>query len=63
MKNRELAAATHTTEHSIKNCLREIYDRLGFDNRIELALWFIKNQEDISPSKSTGTNPLTTDKL
>jgi DNA-binding NarL/FixJ family response regulator len=42
LTNREIAVALipPTTEHVVKNYLRNIYDKLGFDNRLELALWF-----------------------
>lgn len=39
-KNKEVAAALGTTEYMIKNYLREIFDKLGFWNRVELALWY-----------------------
>jgi DNA-binding NarL/FixJ family response regulator len=38
-KNREVAERMGTTEHVIKNYLRVVYDKLGFGNRVELALW------------------------
>jgi DNA-binding NarL/FixJ family response regulator len=40
LKNSEVAEATGTTEHVIKNYLRAIYDKLGLWNRVELALWY-----------------------
>ena len=40
LKNSEVAAAIGTTEHVVKNHLRLIYDKLGFWNRVELALWY-----------------------
>ncbi len=39
LKNREVAKTIGTTEHVVKNYLRVIYDKLGFYNRVELALW------------------------
>lgn len=39
-KNQDVAKATGTTDHIVKNCLRLIYDKLGFCNRVELALWY-----------------------
>jgi DNA-binding NarL/FixJ family response regulator len=39
LKNREVARRIGTTEHVVKNYLRVIYDKLGFYNRVELALW------------------------
>jgi two-component system, NarL family, nitrate/nitrite response regulator NarL len=38
LKNKEVAEAIGTTEHVVKNYLRVIYDKLGFWNRVELAL-------------------------
>lgn len=40
LKNGEVAQEIRTTEHSIKNCVRSIYDKLGLWNRVELALWY-----------------------
>lgn len=39
LKNKEVAEQLGTTEHVVKNYLRVIYDKLGFWNRVELALW------------------------
>ena len=40
LKNRDVAKEIGTTEHVVKNHLRVIYDKLGFYNRVELALWY-----------------------
>ena len=40
LKNSEVADVIGTTEHVVKNHLRMIYDKLGFWNRVELALWY-----------------------
>jgi DNA-binding NarL/FixJ family response regulator len=40
LKNSEVAEIIGTTEHVVKNYLRVIYDKLGFWNRVELALWY-----------------------
>ena len=40
LKNSEVAAVIGTTEYVVKNHLRIIYDKLGFWNRVELALWY-----------------------
>jgi len=37
MHNREMALALHLSEHTIKNYLYRIYDKLGVSNRVELA--------------------------
>jgi DNA-binding NarL/FixJ family response regulator len=40
LKNSEVAAVIGTTQHVVKNHLRIIFDKLGFWNRVELALWY-----------------------
>ena len=40
LKNKEVADALGTTEVMVKNHLRGIFDKLGFWNRVELALWY-----------------------
>ena len=40
LKNSEVAELIGTTEFVVKNHLRVIYDKLGFWNRVELALWY-----------------------
>jgi DNA-binding NarL/FixJ family response regulator len=40
LKNSEVAEVIGTTEYVVKNHLRIIYDKLGFWNRVELALWY-----------------------
>ena len=49
-KNREIANALGTTEHVIKNDLRMIYDKLGFWNRVELALWYEARRHEALPA-------------
>jgi DNA-binding NarL/FixJ family response regulator len=49
LKNREVAAIIGTTELVVKNYLRNIYDKLGLRNRVELALWYeARRYEDIA---------------
>ena len=40
LKNSEVAEIIGTTEFVVKNYLRVIFDKLGFWNRVELALWY-----------------------
>ncbi len=40
LKNNEVAEVMGTTRYVIANYLRAIYDKLGFWNRVELALWY-----------------------
>ena len=45
LNNAEIAVKVGTTEHVVKNYLRTIYDKTGMFNRLELALWYVKNSE------------------
>jgi DNA-binding NarL/FixJ family response regulator len=47
LKNREIGAAMGTTEHVVKNYLRVIFDKTGHHNRVEVALWYLKNEETL----------------
>lgn len=44
LKNKEVAEALGTTEVMVKNHLRGIFDKLGFWNRVELALWYVSRR-------------------
>lgn len=50
MVNREIAETLHLSEHTIKNYLFRIFDKLGVSNRVELALYAVArlNLGDIS---------------
>ncbi len=41
LKNADIATRLRTTEYVIKNYVKEIYDRAGCWNRVELALRFV----------------------
>jgi DNA-binding NarL/FixJ family response regulator len=40
LKNREVAENIGTSQFVVKNYLGVIFDKLGFWNRVELALWY-----------------------
>ncbi len=44
LKNSEIAEIIGTTEHVVKNYMRIIYNKLGFHNRVEIALWYEARQ-------------------
>jgi DNA-binding NarL/FixJ family response regulator len=46
LTNAEIAPLLDTTEYVVKNYLRVIYDKMGFYNRVELALWYVKYQRE-----------------
>jgi len=45
LKNSEIGMILRTTENMIKNILRDIYDRSGCSNRVELALLMVHEAE------------------
>jgi DNA-binding CsgD family transcriptional regulator len=50
LTNRHVARKVGSTEYVIKNHLREIYDKLGLWNRVELALWYEARRHEGRPS-------------
>lgn len=44
MRNKEIADQLSTTEQVIKNYMRDIFNELGFDSRVELAMYVTKQQ-------------------
>ena len=45
LKNSEIGMVLQTTENMIKNILRDVYDRSGCSNRVELALLLVHEAE------------------
>src|SRR5258707_1287501 len=43
-KNKEIATQLGTTEQVIKNYLRNVYDKIGVSDRLELALFTIHHR-------------------
>jgi DNA-binding NarL/FixJ family response regulator len=57
-KNKEIATQLGTTEQVIKNYLRNVYDKIGVSDRLELALFTIHHRilaEAAATSVATGT--------
>jgi DNA-binding CsgD family transcriptional regulator len=46
LKNGEIAEFLGTTEHVVKNVMRDIFDRTGCWNRVELSLRFVCESEN-----------------
>jgi len=44
LRNKEIAADVGTTEQVVKNYLRKIYDKLGVNDRLELALYCVHHR-------------------
>jgi DNA-binding NarL/FixJ family response regulator len=45
LKNKDIAAQSGTSENTIKNYLRVLFDKTGMSNRTELALWYVAHEE------------------
>ena len=50
MVNREIANELHLSEHTIKNYLFRIFDKLGVSNRVELALYAAAKLNSLEPA-------------
>ena len=53
-KNKDIAAELGTTEQVIKNYLRNIYDKIGVSDRLELALFTIHHRILADAAAATG---------
>lgn len=40
LKNREIASEIGVSVNVVRNYVQEVYDKLGLDNRVELAIWY-----------------------
>jgi DNA-binding NarL/FixJ family response regulator len=56
-KNKEIATQLGTTEQVIKNYLRNIYDKIGVSDRLELALFTIHHRILAEAAAATANNP------
>jgi DNA-binding NarL/FixJ family response regulator len=54
--NREIAEQLELSEHTVKNYLFKIFDKLGISNRVELVLYAV-SQEDQSDAASRLNTP------
>jgi DNA-binding NarL/FixJ family response regulator len=46
LKNRTIAERTGLKEGTVKNYLKNIFDKTGMDGRFELALWWVHHKEE-----------------
>jgi len=53
-KNKEIATKLGTTEQVIKNYLRNVYDKIGVSDRLELALFTIHHRILLEAATATG---------
>jgi DNA-binding NarL/FixJ family response regulator len=55
-KNKEIATKLGTTEQVIKNYLRNVYDKIGVSDRLELALFTIHHRILLEAAAATGVS-------
>lgn len=55
-KNKEIAGKLGTTEQVIKNYLRNVYDKIGVSDRLELALFTIHHKILLDAASATGVS-------
>ena len=48
LSTREISHKVGVTEHTIRNYLSNIYDKLGVSSRVELALYAITREDMVS---------------
>ena len=48
--NRDIAQQLNLSEHTVKNYLFRIFDKLGISNRVELVLYAVTNRNKIPPA-------------
>ena len=58
MSNRELATALNLSEHTVKNHLFRIFDKLGVSNRMEAVLYAISQREQKSAHRLSAKSPV-----
>lgn len=50
MQNREIAGELRLSEHTVKNYLFHIFEKLGVSSRVELVLYAVSNAKGVQPS-------------
>ena len=57
LSNREIAGQLGLTEHTVKNYLFRVFDKLGVSNRVELVLYCLRQEEDAREELAAGNRP------
>jgi DNA-binding NarL/FixJ family response regulator len=55
LKNREIAKRLSIKEHSIRNYLYRIFDKLGISSRVELILYAFSHRDKVDPASNERT--------
>jgi DNA-binding CsgD family transcriptional regulator len=56
MRNREIAVKLNLTEHTVRNYILRIFDKLGLSSRVELVLHAFSSVEGIAASGGSRTD-------
>jgi two-component system nitrate/nitrite response regulator NarL len=48
LTNKEMAQKLAISEQTVKNHMRNIFEKLGFSDRLQLALYVVNNQKETS---------------
>ena len=54
LQNRDIAKELKLSEHTIKNYLFHIFDKLGVSSRVELVLYAVSNVKSVEPTAGQG---------
>ncbi len=57
MQNREIAKELNLSEHTIKNYLFHIFDKLGVSSRVELVLYAVSSAKTMQTADSQSDKP------
>jgi DNA-binding CsgD family transcriptional regulator len=44
LTNKEIGVRMNISQEAVKNYLRRVFDKLGLDKRLELALWYVSRE-------------------
>jgi two-component system nitrate/nitrite response regulator NarL len=54
MRNQEISVKLNLSEHTVRNYLLRIFDKLGISSRVELVLYAFSGVEGIAPPPLSG---------
>jgi Bacterial regulatory proteins, luxR family len=63
MRNQEIAFKLNLGEHTVRNYLIRIFDKLGISSRVELVLYALSGAEDMAPTSGSSTGSAVLDVL
>ena len=52
LKNQEIATNLNLSEHTVRNYLFRVFNKLGVSSRVELALYMLSTQQNVQKEKS-----------